>query len=148
MKQVQKHTSQKYIIIKDRVELFKDFTISLLYCINHYYIDYETINESEDIRNFYLFCFNKICDEFLLEGINFKNNKELREYFYSYYYNQFFTVQDNSEYDTSLKNFENFWKNIFKLDRQENKNIINVLIEIYTIFNKSIDKEIKLVDIT
>ena len=29
----------KYIIVKDRVEIYKDFTINLLYYIDHYYIE-------------------------------------------------------------------------------------------------------------
>ena len=65
-------SGQKYIIVKDRVEIYKDFALNLLYYINHYYIDYESINADEDIGNHFNWCFNKVCDEFLLEGINFK----------------------------------------------------------------------------
>jgi len=33
------NSGQKYIIVKDRVEIYKDFALNLLYTINHYYID-------------------------------------------------------------------------------------------------------------
>ena len=83
-------TGQKYIIVKDRVEIYKDFTINLLYYIDHYYIDYESIHEDQDIRNHFNWCFKKVCDEFLKENIDFSGNKELKEYFFAYYYHQYY----------------------------------------------------------
>ena len=61
--------SQKYVLLMGRVELFKDFTINLLYYIDKYYIDYESLNTDEDIYNHFTFCYNKVCDEFLQEDI-------------------------------------------------------------------------------
>lgn len=135
------NTGQKYIIVKDRVEIYKDFAINLLHYIIKYYIDYESLNNDKDIKNHFNWCFNKVCDEFLLEGINFKDNKELREYYYIYYYNQFYKAQNNPTQDISFSYFEKFWKLIFEVDKQKNKNIINILIEIYNIYDKSINSE-------
>lgn len=134
-------TTQKYIIVKDRVEIYKDFAMNLLYYINHYYIDYESIHEDVDIRNHYVWCFNKVCDEFKKEEIDFSTNEELKEYFYAYYYHQFYRAKGNKNQDTSLQYYERFWKNIFEIDKQKNKNIINILIEIYNIYDKSINQE-------
>jgi len=133
-------TTKKYIIIKDRVEIYKDFAINLLYYIHKYYIDYESLHEDTDIRNHYVWCFNKVCDEFLKEGIDFRSNEELKEYFYAYYYHQFYKIQ-NVNQDTTLAYYEKFWRNIFEIDKQKNKNIINILIEIYNIYDKSINQE-------
>lgn len=135
-----KNNIKKYIIIKDRVELYKDFTINLLNYIIYYYIDYESMNTDIEIKNHYNWCFNKVCDEFLLEGINFKDNNELREYFHTYFYHQFYNTQNNPNQDISLSYYEKFWKNIFEIDKQINKNIINILIECYIIFDKSVNK--------
>lgn len=134
-------TNQKYLIIKDRVEIYKDFTMNLLYYIDHYYIDWESLSDSKDMYNHYNWCFNKVCDEFLLEGINFKDNDELRGYFYSYFYNQFYKLKGNSSADTSLANYEKFWKPIFETEKQKNKNYINILKEMYSIFDISINQE-------
>ena len=132
---------QKYIIVMDRVELYKDFSLNLLYYIFYYYIDYDTINTDTDIYNHFSFCYNKVCDEFLLEDIDFKKNKELKEYYYVYYYHQFYKAQINPKQDVTLSYFEKFWNNIFEVEKQKNKNIINILIEIYNVFDKSINKE-------
>ena len=140
-------SGQKYIIVKDRVEIYKDFALNLLYTINHYYIDYESINSDEDIRNHFNWCFNRVCDEFLFERIDFTKNNELREYFRAYYYHQFYKAQTNVNQDTSLAYYERFWRTIFEIERQKNKNLINILIEIYTIFDKSINVEKNILEI-
>jgi len=140
-------SSQKYIIVKDRVEIYKDFAFNLLYFINHYYIDYESLAADEDIHNHFSWCFNKVCDEFLLEEIDFRKNKKLKEYFYTYYYHQFYRAKGNRNQDTSLEYFEKFWKQIFEIDRQKNKNLINILIEIYNIYDTSINQEKNILEI-
>jgi len=138
-------SGQKYIIVKDRVEIYKDFALNLLYYINYYYIDYESINTDEDINNHFNWCYNKVCDEFKLEGLDFSKNAGIRKYFNAYYYYNFYKV--DFKQDTSLKYYENFWKTIFEIEKQKNKNIINVLIEIYTMFDKSVNQEKNILEI-
>lgn len=139
-------SGQKYIIVKDRVEIYKDFALNLLFTINHYYIDYESINTDEDINNHFNWCFNRVCDEFLLEDIDFRKNKELREYFRAYYYHNYYKPSPTQ--DTSLAYYERFWRTIFEIEKQQkNKNLINILIEIYTVFDKSINQEKNILEI-
>lgn len=135
---------QKFVIVKSRVELYKDFAMNLLYYINHYYIDFESLNNKEDIYNHFSFCYNKVCDEFLKEEINFKNNTELKEYFHSYYYHQFYMSQNR---EMSLDYYEKFWRTIFDIDKHKNRNIVNILIEIYQIYDKSINTEKNILEI-
>lgn len=138
------NNTKKYIIIKDRVELYKDFAMNLLYYIYNYYIDRESLSDDEDIHNHYIWCFNKVCDEFKQENIDFSNNEELKSYFYAYYYHQFYTSQNT---DNPITNYEKFWRNIFEIDKQKNKNIINILLEIYMIYDKSINSEKNILEI-
>ena len=140
--------SKKYNIVKERVEVYKDFALNLLYYIQFYYLDKQTLSEDQDIYNHYSWCYNKVCKEFLEEDIDFTENKELKEYYYSYYYHQFYKItKENHNQDTSITYYEKFWKNIFDLDKQKNKNIINILIEIYTIYDKSVNKEKNILEI-
>jgi hypothetical protein len=134
--------TKKFIIIKDRVEIYKDFTINLLYTIQKYYIDRESLSEDEDIRNHFIWCFNRVCEEFKKEELDFSNNEDLREYFYLFYYNQFYTLDEETlGHDGSQEYFESFWNEIFSIKNQKNQNIINVLIELYGVFDKSINNE-------
>jgi len=138
-------TSKKFIIVKDRVEIYRDFALNLLYYIDDYYLDKDSLGLDQDIYNHFIWCYNKVCDEFLKEGLDFRKNDELIEYFYTYYYHQFYTAIDNQ--DTTLSYFEKFWKNIFDIEKQKNKNLINILIEIYNIYDKSINQEKNILEI-
>lgn len=133
------------MILKDRVEIYKDFALNLLYYIVDYYLDNQCLREDEDIYNHYSWCYQKVCDEFLEENLDFTKNSELKDYFYKYYYNQFYTATNNN--DTSLAYFEKFWKNVFEIDKQKNKNIINILIDIYKIYDKSVNHEKNILEI-
>lgn len=128
---------EKMSIINGRVELYEDFTIYLLYFIYNNYIDRDSLSEDVDIKNHYLWCFGKACNEFKLEDIDFSRNLKLREYFYTYFYNQFYSIEDNDK--ISLDYLEKFWRNIFNVNKQKNKNNINALIELYVIFDDSIN---------
>jgi len=136
-------TNQKYVIVKDRVEIYRDFALNLLYYIFDYYLDKETLSEDQDIKNHFNWCFKKVCDEFLEEEIDFSKNTELKEYYFKYYYHQFYT----NNQDLPLKYFEKFWKKIFDIDKLKNKNFINILIEIYHIYDKSINLEKNILEI-
>lgn len=136
-------TNKKYSIVRDRVEIYRDFAFNLLYYIYHYYLDKQTLSADQDIYNHYSWCYRKVCDEFKEEEIDFSKNEELKEYFFTYYYHQFYKSND----DIPLKNFENFWKAIFEIDKHKNRNTINILIEIYTIYDKSINQEKNILEI-
>jgi len=138
-------SEKKFGIVRDRVELYKDFALNLLYYIHNYYLDSDTLSKDQDIYNHFKWCFKKVCEEFLKEGLDFTQNKELQEYYYAYYYHQFYKVTGNQ--DISLSYFEKFWKQIFEIDKQKNKNLINILIEIYNIYDKSINQEKNILEI-
>lgn len=138
-------TTRKFIIVKDRVEIYRDFSLNLLYYIFKYYIDRESLSTDEDIRNHFNWCYKKVCAEFLKEGLDFTKNDELIDYYYTYYYDQFYTTNDIQ--DISFTRFEKFWKNIFEIYKQKNKNLINILIEIYNIYDKSINQEKNILEI-
>ena len=137
--------SQQYIIVKDRVEVYRDFALNLLYYINDYYLDRNTLSSDEDIWNHYCFCYRKVCDEFKQENLDFTKNKEVKDYFFKYYYHEFYVANDSQ--DTSLSYFEKFWKGIFEIDKQKNKNLINILIDIYHKFDKSVNQEKNILEI-
>ena len=139
---------QRFQIINNRVELYRDFALNLLYYIYNYYLDKETLSKDEDIYNHYSWCFNKVCDEFLLEEIDFRKNSDLKKYFYDYYYHQFYKIdKNNMNQNTSLEYYERFWKGIFEIDKQKNKNVLNILVEIYNVFDKSINSEKNILEI-
>jgi hypothetical protein len=137
----------KFTIIKRRSELYHDFLNNLINHIIRYYIDYESLSEDEDIHNHYNWCFDKVCSEFILEGIYFDKNDKLRHYYYTYFYHQYYKVQDDDKFNISLDYFIKFWDNIFEVDRNVSKNITNLLIEVYKLFDKSVDTKKNILEI-
>jgi len=129
------NTEKKYMIIRDRVEIYHDFSYNLLHYIYKYYLDKETLNDDKDIKNHFMFCYNKTCDDFLNENIDFKKNDGLIQYFYMYYYHQFYK---SDKENIPITYFIKFWKEIFNVDKLRNKKSLNLLVEIYTIFDISI----------
>jgi hypothetical protein len=129
--------TSKYMIVKDRVTYYRDFTMNLVHYIYDFYLDKETLALDQDIYNHFTFCYNKVCDEFLKEEVNFKNNKKLIDYFYSYFYHHFYKSEKEVKKDFFIK----FWSTIFDVDKPKNRNTLNVLIELYEVFDQSITKE-------
>ena len=123
----------KYNLIRDRIITYQDFTNNLIEYLYIYYLDKETLSIDKDIRNHFIFCYNKTCDDFLKEEIDFRDNKELIEYFYEYFYHQLYT----SENEIDIKYFRRFWNSVFNVDKQRNKSILKVLVEIYSVFDQS-----------
>ena len=137
-------STQKYMIIKDRVEIYKDFTINLLSYIMDFYLDNKTLSADDDIQNHYNWCYNKVCDEFKEEGLDFSNNENLRQYFYDFFYHQFYKRENQ---DIVYTYYEKFWLNIFNIEKQNNKNIMNTMVELYNIFDKSVNHEKNILEI-
>ncbi len=132
--------TQKLIIIKDRAETYKDFTLNLLYYIDKYYLGQKTLNNDADIYNYYSFCYNKTCEGFVNEGIYFEKNKELKEYFYNYYYIQYFTTKSGVG---TLTYYEKFWNSVFDIGNERNKNFMPIFVEAYAIFDFVFSKKTK-----
>jgi len=131
---------EKISILKDRVVLYNDFTLNLLYYIDKYYIDKESLYEDEDIYNHFSWCYNKACDGFKREEINFSNNKALKEYFYDYYYHQYYKSKDDD--DIEIKKHKDFWEKIFLFETQKSKVYFKILVELYGFFEKTIKEKI------
>lgn len=129
-------SNKKYALIKDRFEIYKDFTLNLLSYIYDYYLDKVTLSLDQDIHNHFMFCYNNVCSEFLNEEIDFRENTELIEYFYNYYYHHFY----KTEKEIPQSYFIDFWTVIFNIEKPKSKNTFNVLIELYVIFDQSISK--------
>jgi hypothetical protein len=125
-------------VIKERVELYRDFVINLIHYIHSTYLGKEFIKSEEDITGHFNWAFNKVLADFEKEGVVFNNIKELKRYFFEYFNTRFYSV----EVVPSLKNFIDFWDNIFTLKPNKEKSILNALIEIYKLFDTAFNKKI------
>lgn len=95
--------------------------------------------------NHYTWCFKKVCTEFDKEEINFVKNKNLHTYFFDYFdmelYRQKYDDNISREYHIS------FWLEIFNIENQKNPHYMDILIELYEIFDTSINKKKKILEL-
>lgn len=133
-------TLQKIVILKDRIELYLDFSMNLLYYISEYYLDKASLSSDSDISNHYSWCYNKACNDFKEENIDFSQNSKLKKYFYDYYYAHLYvTDKFDGKEELPLKDYMTFFNTLFEVNKG-NSRYMNILIELYLIFEESINK--------
>jgi len=130
--------TQKQIIIFDRLELYRDFVINLTHYITHYYIDDGSFDK-EDVEKFFDWCYKRVCDEFHEEDINFYGNEKLKNYLKKYFYKTYFFGEVKQKDD----DYFSFWNGLFIPSAIKENNKINLLIEIYSLFDETINSRKK-----
>jgi len=124
-------------IIKERVELYRDFVVNLIHYLHSTYLGKEYIKTEEDVKGHFNWAFNKVISEYENEGIVFNDTKELRTYFYNYFHVRFYEVENAP----SIKTFLGFWDEIFLVKPNKEKTLLNALIEIYKLFDGSLNRK-------
>ena len=128
---------KSYNVVRERVELYKDFTLNLLYYVHTTYFGKDYIKSEYDMRGHFTWCYRKVLEDFEKEGIYFHENEELYDYFYGYYEDQFY----KTEKIEPIPHYEKFWENIFEIKKTKKRNIFEVLLELYEIFDQTITKK-------
>jgi hypothetical protein len=124
-------------ILKERIEIYRDFTINLLYYIFDSYLGKEYINKEKDVVGHFNWCFTKVLEEFYDEDLDFFDNENIYEYFYNFYADQFYFT----DAPKTLNYLINFWDDIYNCKKDKKKKYFDVLIEMYNTFNSSIEKK-------
>lgn len=124
-------------VIKERVELYRDFVVNLIHYLHTTYFGREYIKTEEDVKGHFHWAFNKVLSEYESEGIVFNDTKELRTYFYNYFQARFYDV----ETIPSMRTFLMFWEDIFSVKSNKEKTLLNALIEIYKLFDASLNRK-------
>lgn len=132
--------TRKQVIIFDRVEYYRDFIINLIHYVFNYYIDDGSF-DNEDIEKFYDWCFNKVCDEFKEEGVDFSKNLKIKEYFKEYFYRNYFFVGDEHKQDYGF--YLEFWNNVFDMNKVQDNKVFSAFVDIYSHFDDTINERKK-----
>jgi hypothetical protein len=118
-------------IVKERVELYRDFVINLVYYVHTTYLGVEYLKSEDDIIGHYNWAFNKVLSDLNEEEIVFANTSEIKKYFFEFFLERFY----NADNIPSLKYFIYFWDAIFSL-KSKDKLLVTTLIEMYKLFDK------------
>lgn len=127
-------------ILKERVDLYQDFSINLLHKIYDTYLGIEYINTKKVATGHYNWCYGKILDQFEDQELDFYGNDELYDYFLNYYMDQFYSQKNQP----TISHHKKLWIEIFNHKKtNKNKDEFETLIELYLIFDLSLDEKNK-----
>ena len=117
----------------DRCDLYYDFIKSLNKKLTDTYLGSEYINSERETRQHYIWCFNKVIEDFKNEKIVFDETEKLKEYFL-YFYDELF-YKDNNK---SLEKLDNLAELSFNFNRLKSRSDMDILIELYKMFDKGL----------
>jgi len=119
----------------DRCELYGDFTKSLLWLIFDTYLGDDVTNIHDQVKHF-SWCWYRNIRNFKTEGVLIES-KKLYDYFFEYTLESFYSVEKQSPNyidKTSLR----IWDEIFDYGKSKTNAEIDTLIDIYRIFEESL----------
>lgn len=125
----------------EKCNLYFDFILSLNKLIVETYLGDDFINSDEDIYNHFAWCIEKNVSNFKEENIVFNNIEKLKEYFYYFYYELFYKTEEKINVEERLNNLAIL---SFDYHRLKSRSDMDVLIELYKIFEKSLQKSLKM----
>ena len=125
-----------YNIVYEKTQLYRDFLISLLDLIDSTYLGKDILQEEQDIKKHFLWCFNEIVSNFEKENIIFKKNPLYIDYFWTFFYQTFY-LNDNED---KIKRIREYLSNIFVFNYTKTNTDLEMLTEFYKIFDQNLKK--------
>ena len=124
----------------DKCRLYSDFILSLNRLVINTFLGEDVIHNEEDIKNHFNWCITKIIDNFKEENIKFELSEELREYFYNFYIELFYKFNNKEGMEEKLNKLA-----VLSFDHQriKTRSDMDVLLELYRIFEKSLNFKLK-----
>jgi hypothetical protein len=122
-----KHHGMTY----EKMELYRDFIISLFQLIEETYLGDDIINNDIDIDNHFNWCFNTIISNFKKENIKFSIKGSHRDYMHVFCINSIY-----NEYNIEKnKLIYEFFRHLFNPLTLKKNMELSVLAEIYKMFD-------------
>jgi len=125
----------------NKCSLFFDYIVSLNCKVYDTFLGDDVINREKDIESHFLWCFKDVVKDFKEEGIKFSDDDELRDYFYNFYIEVFYN--SNSKKD-SIEKLNKLAQFSFDYHRIKTRSDMDVLIELYRLFEKSLNFKLKI----
>lgn len=124
-----------YNISREKMELFHDFLISLHELIDSTYLGSKFIKEKDEKIHF-TWCWDKTINNFTKERIFFKERGTHYEYFWVLFFEAFYITQSKG----NESRVYNYFYTLFDLNNIKTRSELDVLLEIYKIFEQNLKK--------
>jgi hypothetical protein len=120
----------------EKCELYGDFVQSLLILAFDTYLGDDVTNPEAQVNHF-KWCWERNIVNFAEEGIVFINPR-LYDYFLEFMLEVFYSYSDKKPFDYTDKGLLRIWQDVFDYTKIKTNSDIDTLIEIYSIFEKSL----------
>ena len=121
-------------ITQEKVELFRDFSISLTYIIENSYLGDDVIEYQDDQINHFNWCWDQNIKNFKKENIYFQNKGEHYYYYLAYFLDIYYSNSNKTK--GLLTKMTYFWDDVISIDATKTKSEHDLLSEIYKIMDK------------
>lgn len=128
-------------MIPEKMELYCDFTISLIDLMNKTYLGFNSSNDetkiimtSEDNTNHFKWCWLKTIDNFKKENIKFEIEGDHYDYFISFFKDIFYEEQNQS----IRESLSSFFKELFDIEKTFTKADVDLLTDLYKTMEKNL----------
>jgi hypothetical protein len=121
-------------IVYERVDLYRDFTLTLDDLIQTTYLGHELTEERERLNHFN-WCWDKASELITQKNIKFVDNNHAYVYFLDYYFDTFYSNKINDF------NISDFWSYIFNYNIEKSRSDLDSFINLYKILEKSYKKD-------
>lgn len=125
-----------YNISHEKVELFRDFLLSLYELVDTTYMGPDVTSNDIDQKNHFNWCWKKIIENFDNERIYFKDKGEHYNYFWDFFYEAFYYKNING---ISIK-IKDYIDILFDFNHKKSRSEIDVLTEWYKLLNQNLKK--------
>ena len=121
----------------ERCQLFSDFTQSLICKIMDTYMGDGFTTPEQRIEHFE-WCWNATLNDFICEGIEFKESIELFHYFQQHILDTFYTSTEKNDIDKTKVKLINLWKYILSNTTNKTRSDVDTFLDVYRLFEKTL----------
>ena len=121
-------------VSSEKVDLFKEFSISLTYIIYGTYLGDDIIVNEELMVTHFDWCWSKNINDLAKENIHIQSKGEHYYYYLNHLINRFYLNPDKD--GNSLKEMNSFWKDNLTIDKIKTKSDYDVFTELFKIMDK------------
>jgi len=122
-------------ITLQKSELYNEYLLSFFDIVFTTYLGPEHINTKKQMEEHFHWSWEKNNNNFIKEGIEFRKSNEIIDYFREFSLESFYTIKKETNVETKIKWF---WKKCFTLHGERTKSELDILGEVYNIFEKAL----------
>ena len=123
----------------ERCQLFSEFIEGLIINIVDTYMGDKLTSPSQRLEHF-KWCWDKNIHNFDMEGIYFNDTKQVYDYFKRFMVDSFYDSSDKDNTNYSKDHLIKVWKYIFNYNTNKTRSDVDMFIEVYKMFEKTLQK--------